>query len=195
MSDCTVAFSEYIFNIILWKNMKSAIGVFSWTFHITSLSLYTCTHTHIQFSVREFFFMLLCFAPLAIFLCKWCRMDEWCKMNWNWNDWNVYRESRFKPRAKLNVLEPLYDDEFIHYQVFGITHSHSSEGTFDIIPSKEHDFLSSYKRVFIQLISALESHLTLQKWTSCVYHKLWLLPSQWMLYVCWVHNRDVFIYM
>lgn len=193
MSDCSVAFSEYIFNIILWKNMKSAIGVFSWTFHITSLSLYTCTHTHPIFRSRVFF-MLLCFAPLAIFLCKWCRMDEWCKMNWNWNDWNVYRESRFKPRAKLNVLGPLYDDEFIHYQVFGITHSHSSEGTFDIIPSKEHDFLSSYKRVFIQLISALESHLTLQKWTSCVYHKLWLLPSQWM-YVCWVHNRDVFIYM
>lgn len=159
------------------------------------LSHSTHAHTHTSNFPFESFFMLLCFAPLAIFLCKWCRMDEWCKMNWNWNDWNVYRESRFKPRAKLNVLGPLYDDEFIHYQVFGITHSHSSEGTFDIIPSKEHDFLSSYKRVFIQLISALESHLTLQKWTSCVYHKLWLLPSQWMLYVCWVHNRDVFIYM
>lgn len=104
----TVAFSEYIFNIILWKNMKSAGGSFSWTFHITSLSLSLTPHTHTSNFPFESFFLLLCFAPLAIFLCKWCRMYEWCKMNWNWNDWNVYRESRFRPWAKLNVLRVLF---------------------------------------------------------------------------------------
>lgn len=45
--------------------------------------------------------------PRGIFLCKWCRMDEWCKMNWNWL--SLYRvESRSMPRGKLNVLGVLF---------------------------------------------------------------------------------------
>lgn len=80
--------------------MKSAIGIFSWTFHITSLSL----HTHPIFRSRVSLFVS---RPRGIFLCKWCRMDEWCKMNWNWL--SLYRvESRLRPRGKLNVLGELF---------------------------------------------------------------------------------------
>lgn len=176
--------------------MKSAIGIFSWTFHITSLSLCTCTHTHIQFSVREFFLCCYVSRHWQYFYASdvgWMNDAKWIETGMTETSIESlgWAESQIKcPGASLRRW--IYSLSGFRYHSLTFEWGHvwhySEQGTW---------FSLSLIRVLSQLISALECHLTLlEKWTSCVYHKLWLLlPSQWIectkprcIYIC----RDCF---